>query len=192
MANVKLSQRELDLVTNTDFILTKNNIIAKVFDLFGELSEYEIKAANNFLDDDIKIVSPKISKGENYEGLPWVMLDYPRYFTAKDIFAIRTYFWWGNYFSVSLHLKGRFKNKLQVTSLKAHESQDWFLCCNEDEWQHHFRKDNYKLLSEFSEEEIQQLSFIKVSKKISLHQWDDAEPFLKETFAKMLALLQKK
>ncbi|OIR08285.1 hypothetical protein GALL_94530 [mine drainage metagenome] len=191
MANVKLSQRELDLVTNTDFILTKNNIIAKVFDLFGDLSEFEIKTANNFLDDEIKIIAPKISKGENYEGLPWVMLDYPRYFTTKDIFAIRTYFWWGNYFSVTLHLKGKFKERFQAASFMSQEKRDWFLCCNENEWQHHFRKDNYKLLNEFSEEEIQQLSFIKLAKKIPLHRWDDAEMFLKESFETMLGLLQK-
>lgn len=191
MANVKLSQRELDLVTNTDFILTKNNIIAKVFDLFGDLSEYEIKASNNFLSDEIKIISPKISKGENYEGLPWVMLDYPRYFTAKDVFAIRTYFWWGNFFSVTLHLKGRFRKQFQIKNFKS-EISDWFLCCNENEWQHHFRNDNYKLLDEFSEEEIQQLSFIKLAKKIPLHQWDEVELFLKETFENMFGLLQKK
>lgn len=192
MANVKLSQRELDLVTNTDFILTKNNIIAKVFDLFGNLSEYEIKTANNFLVDEIKMIPPKISKGENYEGLPWVMLDYPRYFTAKDIFAIRTYFWWGNYFSVTLHLKGKFKERFKAANFKSQEKRDWFLCCNENEWQHHFRKDNYKLLSEFSEEEIQQLSFIKLAKKIPLHRWNDAEIFLKESFETMLELLPKK
>ncbi len=165
MANVKLSQRELDLVTNADFILTKNKIITKVYDLFGEMSDYAVKEANNFLEDEIKIISPKISKGENYEGLPWVMLDYPRYFTEKDVFAIRTYFWWGNYFSITLQLKGKFRNKLQVANFKLQEKPDWYLCCNKNEWQYHFRNDNYKLLNEFSEEEIQQLSFIKLAKK---------------------------
>ena len=51
-------------------------------------------------------VEPKISKGEKYKGLPWVMLDYPRIFGKEDIMAIGTRFWWGHYFSVTLHLKG--------------------------------------------------------------------------------------
>ena len=43
-------------------------------------------------------VSPKISRGEQYLGLPYVMLDYPRIFSKENVFAIRTFFWWGNYF----------------------------------------------------------------------------------------------
>ena len=42
MANVKLSARELDLVNDAEFILTKNNIIAKVYELFGDLSSFYI------------------------------------------------------------------------------------------------------------------------------------------------------
>ena len=118
MANVKLSPRELDIVCNADLILTKNNIIAKVYDLFGSLSEYNVSTADQFLTEEIKNISPKISKGENYEGLPWVMLDYPRYFTANDVFAIRTYFWWGNFFSITLHVKGKFQQ--QFSSMKMY------------------------------------------------------------------------
>jgi len=185
MANVKLSPRELDIVCNADLILTKNNIIAKVYDLFGSLSEYNVSTADQFLAEEIKNISPKISKGENYEGLPWVMLDYPRYFTANDVFAIRTYFWWGNFFSITLHVKGKFQQQFQINNFKS-ENSDWYLCCNEAEWQHHFRENNFKLLNEFSDEEIRKLIFIKLAKKIPLNQWDDVETFLKKAFVTIL------
>jgi len=185
MANVKLSPRELDIVCNADLILTKNNIIAKVYDLFGSLSEYNVSTADQFLTEEIKNISPKISKGENYEGLPWVMLDYPRYFTANDVFAIRTYFWWGNFFSITLHVKGKFQQQFQINNFKS-ENSDWYLCCNEAEWQHHFRENNFKLLNEFSDEEIRKLIFIKLAKKIPLNQWDDVETFLKKAFVTIL------
>ena len=42
--------------------------------------------------------SGKISRGENYRGLPYLILDYPAYFSQKDIFAFRTMFWWGHFF----------------------------------------------------------------------------------------------
>ena len=167
MANVKLSQRELEIVTDPDFILTKNQVIAKVYTLFGELSEYYQTQAASCLPDEVKVLSPKISKGENYEGLTWVMLDYPRYFSADHVFAIRTYFWWGHFFSITLQLKGKYQQKIQITNLKS-AMPDWFLCCNEDEWQHHFREDNYQPLHKFSVDEIEKLSFIKLAKKIPI------------------------
>ena len=190
MANVKLSQREFDLVTSADIILTKNDIIAKVYDLFGELSDYAVKAGDNVLSEEIKSISPKISKGENQEGLPWVMLDYPRYFSNEHVFAIRSFFWWGNFFSITLHIKGKFLQQFQITNFKS-TFEEWYLCCNVEEWEQHFREDNYKLLDQFSDEEIQNLSFIKLAKKIPLQQWDDVELFLKDAFERILERIKK-
>jgi len=94
----------------------KNAIIGKASPFFGELSgilqerwrneawpegQQELQA--------ILQVPPRISKGENYKGLPWVVLDYPRCFGRDDVLAVRTLFWWGHYFSVTLHLKGSYK-----------------------------------------------------------------------------------
>jgi hypothetical protein len=194
MANVKLSAAELELVCNAEIILTKNNIIKTVYDLFGELSIFYINEVNKHesLNKVISSVPPKISRGENYEGLPWVMLDYPRYFARNDEFAIRTYFWWGNFCSITLQISGGFREKYQTVLKKIDksiETEGWFVCCNEDKWQHHFREDNYKPVSSFSEEEIERLTFIKLAKKIPLNQWDSIEIFLKENFTSILDLL---
>ncbi len=188
MANVKLSAAEIELVTNADFILTKNNIITKVYMLLGELSVFYVDEINKrkTLPHEVVAITPKISRGENYEGLPWVMLDYPRYFTATDVLAIRTYFWWGNFFSITLQLKGKY----QIKNFKSKIS-DWYLCCNADEWQHHFRADNYKPLNDFSDEEIEALSFIKLAKKIPLTQWDDIEILIRNDFITILNILEK-
>jgi len=34
-----------------------------------------------------------------------MVLDFPALFTTKTVFAYRTMFWWGNFFSASLHLE---------------------------------------------------------------------------------------
>jgi hypothetical protein len=190
MANVKLSANELELVTNTDFILTKNNIVAKVYELFGELSNYYRNEIKNYdLPVEITNIYPKISRGENYEGLPWVMLDYPRYFSGEDFFAIRTFFLWGNFCSITLQLKGKYKNKLQDASFKLQD--DWFICINENEWQHHFREDNYQTFSSFSKQQIAQLPFVKLAKKIPLHEWNNIENFLQKNFIELLNLVSQ-
>jgi hypothetical protein len=188
MANVKLSNAEMELINNSSIILTKNQIIEKVYQLFGKLSEsFTHLALQHHLPENIISISPKISRGENYEGLPWVMLDYPRYFRSKDFFAIRTFFWWGNFISITLQIKGRCKIDFEKlnSNLIANE---WFLCINENEWEHHFREDNYVPLSTFSITTISTLPFIKLATKIPLSKWDDIENILNEKFAFLLAL----
>lgn len=93
-ANVKLSKNELSLVCDEQFILTKNNIIEKVSQLYGLLSNSftNTLSESTNLPAEILSASPKIYKGEQYEGLPYVMLDNPRCFNKQDAFAIRCFF----------------------------------------------------------------------------------------------------
>ncbi|MFK5012123.1 hypothetical protein ACI4AC_27485, partial [Klebsiella pneumoniae] len=89
-----------ELVNNADWILTKNLIIEKVYELFGRVAAEYIDIYKKFPDFErstLFALSPKISKGEQYLQLPYVMLDFPRNFTDNDFFAIRTFFWWGNH-----------------------------------------------------------------------------------------------
>jgi len=110
-AKIGLSAEELILVNDPQVILTKNAVIDKVYQLFGRLSigmQERLQPMAKEL-DDVMDIPPKISRGESYLELPYVILDYPRYFRPHDIFAIRTMFWWGNFFSMTLHLKGNFR-----------------------------------------------------------------------------------
>ncbi len=189
---IKLSATELDLVTNADFILTKNSIICKVVDTFSVIANNmkEI-AAIHYLPNCIYNTTPKISKGENYLGLPWVMLDYPRIFNTHDTFAIRTFFWWGNCISITLQLSGKYQQQFQQTIFQklALANTDWQLCCNKDAWQHHFEASNYKPFNNFSLAELNSLCFIKLAKKIPLDEWDNMEIFLKANFEQVIQLL---
>ena len=88
-AKVTLSPKELELVNNADWILTKNHIIGKVYDLFGELANHyrqEFTTYKSFQHEVAFDIPPKISKGEQYEQLPYVMLDFPKInVTTHDI-----------------------------------------------------------------------------------------------------------
>lgn len=190
MTNVKLSVAEIELMQNASIILTKNRIIQQVYQLFGNLSESYQQTINehSYLPQEVIAIAPKISKGENYEGLPWVCLDYPRYFTQNHVFAVRTFFWWGNFCSITLQLKGSYLNNINVQQL-FQECADWYLCCNTNEWEHHFRADNYLPITQFSAEQIQRLSFIKLAKKIPLQEWDDIDNFFNQHFRKLFQAL---
>src|SRR5205085_6252317 len=95
---IQLSDFEKELLNNSEWILTKNNVIKKAQQLLGHVQENVSDYTNanaKIFPAEVAAISPKISKGENYLGLPWLMLDYPRYFDKENIFAIRAMFWWG-------------------------------------------------------------------------------------------------
>jgi len=178
---IQLSPFEQSLLKNADWILTKNAIIEKMKLLLQQCLEkqQELMQSKNFvLPEDVNSVSPKISRGENYHGLPWLMLDHPRYFDKENIFAIRTFFWWGHYFSTTFHLAGSYKNIFEekiISNYPSLKEQSFYLCINKAEWEHHFHEDNYRPIKEISVTEFQQFitekKFIKLSVKFELDKW---------------------
>jgi hypothetical protein len=199
-AKIRLSSKETELVNNAEVILTKNAVLQKARWLLEEVQREQqafLQANPGILPAEVLAVSPKISKGENYKGLPYLVLDLPRYFERNNHFAIRSLFWWGNYFSITLHLSGiykeRYKNKIESV-LEAMKEESFFIGTGNDEWEHHIESHNYRLLDEMSRDEFtihtSRNHFIKLVKKIPLHQWDDAEDILVQSFAKMINWLK--
>lgn len=193
-ANVSLSAFEQQLVTDANWILTKNGIIHKVYLLFGNLSEqYKIKTAVAQLPPETLLAAPKISKGENYEGLPYVMLDYPRCFGKEDTLAIRTFFWWGNFFSITLQLKGKYLQQyapfIEENRMLLAKQEIW-MNVNDEEWQHHFRENNMMPVADF-QQQLAHKKILKLAFKCKLEDWDIAETKLLHSFQLLLRLLQQ-
>lgn len=177
-AKLTLSEEELRLVTDPGVILTKNAIIQKLYVLFGKLSGQ--MGADLILPAEVATISPKISRGESYQGLPYVMLDYPRFFTTEHVLAIRTFFWWGHFFSVTLHLKGKYQLLYCRTLVKHFDwlsANGYAVSVCEDEWQHHTGSDDYRSLQGMDpagfEKIINEHPFVKLSKSFPLGQWQE-------------------
>ena len=189
----------MELVNNAEMILTKNAILKKVNQFLGHLQAKQQLIVNfhaAVLPEKVSGSSPKISKGENYKGLPYLILDYPRLFEHENIFTVRTLFWWGNFFSVTLHLTGNYKKEAEeklFASYQVMKEKGYYCYINEDQWEHHFEGANYVLLSEMSkndfEKSVWEKSFFKLTKKISLNQWDDAEELLLGYFKEIIEML---
>lgn len=189
---IRLSQKEMELVNNAAVILTKNTILQKVQLIFGHIAEQQqqlISVGKNMLPHELTHTSPKISRGENYRGLPWLMLDYPRKFEKENIFAVRTMFWWGNFFSITLHISGQYQKHFGPKIILAYQKlreEAFYICKNDDQWEHHFENENYtqiRLLSKNQFEEMAQKNdFIKLSFKIPIEKWDEADDVILEKF----------
>lgn len=123
-AKILLSEAEERLMRDADVILTKLAVVAKIEALFGRLADTyrEIAAPLEVLLPTAMVWQPKISRGEKYEQLPWLMLDYPRHFgKTNGQLAVRSFFWWGHYFSLQLQASGVYLAPLQQALLTAQD-----------------------------------------------------------------------
>ncbi|ULQ50816.1 hypothetical protein [Flavihumibacter fluvii] len=191
---IQLSTEEQEMAANTGIILTKNRIMAAVMEMFGDLSEAAVFYADehrNRLPEGIFRVPPKISRGENYQQLPWVMLDYPRVFEPSETIAIRHFFWWGNFFSVSIQVSGRFRQ--QLLDKVGEWPGNTHICVQASPWEHHFGQDNYLPITGMHREEILSIArerdFLKLSMAIPVSQWASSPTFLLNGFNNFLNLL---
>ena len=151
----------------------------------------------NNLPVEVFVKDPKISRGENYQQLPYVMLDYPRYFDKQDTLAIRTFFWWGNFFSINMQLSGDIKTKAMPNLIAAFlqlQQNDYWVCVHNNPWQHYFEEDNYIPLQKITIEQFGLMLtgdlFIKIGKKISIKHWETVALFVENSFEEMILLLK--
>ncbi len=148
------------------------------------------------LPEEVIEIPPKISKGENYKGLPYLILDHPRFFGKDDHFAIRNMFWWGNFFSITLHLSGNYKSKYAdkiESSFKFLKDESFSIGVSNDQWEHHFEKSNFLPLKEMSgatfKDYLANKEFIKLAKQFSLEEWDNAGDNLFTSFRQLIRWL---
>ena len=191
---LRLSPEELKLVSDPGIILTKNAITGKVYLLFGALADDFRNMAD--LPGEIATIAPKIAKGENYLGLPYVMLDYPRYFSADDIMAVRCFFWWGNFFSITLHLKGIYREMSSTAILRSYNmlsSLGYSLAISGDEWHHHFGTDNYRSIQSMDEHDfrlyITEHPYIKIARIFPISSWENLRQLFNKAFGELGELI---
>jgi hypothetical protein len=113
----------------------------------------------------------QIAKGENYEGYPYVMLDFPKFYGRNDIFTYRTMFWYGNFFIFSVILSGSYLPRYQAR-FEAHydelASEQLFLA-KEELWD--WREETTIALTAENREQIietlEHLPFLKLTRHLN-------------------------
>ena len=177
VSKIHLSPTEIELMQNAEIILTKNRVLQKMKSLLEEVQHKQTDFVRlNNLKEDIFKVSPKISKGENYLGLPYLILDYPRQTFENNFFFIRTMFWWGNFFSCTLHLanhsKDIFRNQIRDSySLFG----NYYISINDNAWVHHLKESDYQKIGSMTKQQFadacERFDHIKIATCHSLEEW---------------------
>ena len=194
-----LSQQEFSLIENTAIIHQKAVALSKIkqylYDFAQILSE-NCPQNPAFTALALEISPPKVSRGENYLGLPYLVLDHPASYSQSSIFAFRTLFWWGNFFSFTLHLQGEALEKTRAKLLLNQElikATNFYICVGDTPWQYNYESTNYKKASSLLETELLALlrdkSFIKLSYKLNLEDYQALNETGHAVFQKLLALI---
>lgn len=199
------SGTELSTLHNTKFFEVKASATKKIEHLFAEVRDgikNEIKRNKIIFPKEIDAINGKIFRGENYLGLPYLVLDFPKHFSKDSVLAFRTMFWWGNFFSFTLHLQGKALEewRKQHTPLLLSPKDDRRLrtefglyarkgihvCLNNNPWQYHYAKENYVLFDKLSTAEINKIllkkEFVKLSRKLALKDYKKLSAFCRESF----------
>jgi hypothetical protein len=194
VSKIQLSPTESELMQNAEVILTKNSVLQKMKMLLEEVQEQQLKLVGESSGKtEIFAIHPKISRGENYLGLPYFILDYPRFSTKSDFFFIRTMFWWGKFFSCTLHLSGASKTKFMGAIIESYtELKNYFIGVSDDPWAHHLEESDYIKIGLLTEnqfaENCKRFDHIKIAAKHPLNEWRKAPVVLYENWEFFLAV----
>lgn len=178
-----MSPEEIYCLSDQSFLQLKRKTSAKLLTLLEQthkaIESGLVQSKICLYHKGIQWKSVKISQGENYKGLPYFILDYPRYFSQEDILALRTMIWWGNEASVTLHLQGRYlkQNSNYIsTKLQDFKMADAYICLNDTPWEYTFHADNYLPITQITQEQYKHYlsrQFLKISIKIPFEKIDE-------------------
>lgn len=190
---MNLTSKELNVIHDTDFLLTKAMVLDKIRMLFSEI-QVNLKRQIEKLPADIIFTSPgKISRGENYQQLPYLVLDYPAHFSGKDIITFRTMFWWGHFYSTTLHLQGsylqRFRNNIENNQFILAKRNVYF-STGDTPWEYHFKPNNYQLFTPETSIKLDKVDFLKLSQKFSLNSYKTLDTKVLEFYLLMMDLIR--
>jgi len=194
-SSMDLTSEDLSLIEDSDFLLVKVQVLQKINSLMEETQsalQQKIGASDFVFPLDMNLSDGKISKGEYYLNLPYFVLDYPALFSKRDMFAFRTMFWWGNFFSATLHLQGTYLDEHRqhiADNIENLLNKDVYISVGDSPWDYHYKPDNYVLLQADHSAHVSSCEFLKFSKKINLTDWASVPSFSAETFELLVSVL---
>lgn len=200
MVEGRFSDEEIHLMSNRDIMLVKRQIMSKMADRFAQI---EAKFRQQIYEIDLPpgtlLKAGKISRGENYKGQPYMVLDYPRLFTGNDVLNVRLLFWWGHYFTMSLHLAGQYWEHQKAKFAKPLNlplRQSVRFQVTGSAWENDINAADFHYISDMDthlhQTKLKQSSFIKIVDCLSLDDTPNLEIFSIDVFKNFVSILKSR
>lgn len=185
LAEFQFTTEELDCLNNVQFFRTKRKAQQKLFKLLTETHQ-QLSSSIPAADFPTPTDEGKISRGENYNGLPYLILDYPKHFTRENSLAFRTLAWWGHDFCCSLLLFGQVwdsKREKLIGQLPALAEANCWLAAGHSPWEHHPAAGNHQPLQQTTQLGfLHQQNFFKISRTLPLEKAAQLPEFALESW----------
>ncbi|AMS26941.1 hypothetical protein AEM51_07850 [Bacteroidetes bacterium UKL13-3] len=192
-STIKLTKHELDFASDTIYPETKHSVIQKTQQLFVDCGQ---KLSQNPLYQEYTQHNEfKITRGEQYQKLPYMVLDYPQIKGGNVDLVMRTMFWWGHYFSCNLIIKTTHLTTKQNTIAIQQLSKTRVLV-GENLWEQDLYSTEFCKLSKLSFEDIKEListrTYLKLSRKIALRNHTKLPNIIDKVYSEWLTTLSIK
>ena len=179
-----LNSDEINLIKNTEILRLKTQALYKVEQGFQELQMAITELLKKYELYPIfqQFGLGKISRGENYKGLPYRVLDHPAIFKKEGILACRTMFLWGQYFSFTLHLSGKYLDSQRMNlfnQIDEMQKNNSYFCIHNNPWEYYLESNNYLLSKDIKRQDLEHYAmnkdFIKLSCMLALEDYQQIE-----------------
>jgi hypothetical protein len=138
----KLNNDEFNLISDTWYPILKKGAIEKIK---AQLANLGIQ-----MQDNQPHLSYKISAGENYQNLPYLVLDFPKISGPNFPFVFRTLFWWGKPISCQVLVRTNLhKNTIDKIISMSHPNT--LVLIGDNLWENDFNSIDFKRKSDLSD-----------------------------------------
>lgn len=159
----KLTNHELNFASDTSWPLLKRSVLEKVQE---ELHDFAKALA---LSSEL-LQEYKISKGDNLQGVPYLVLDTPRMHNGFT-WVCRTLFWWGHHISQTILINRSIWREAPLDWIGQLGSETRILIQEDAIWEPDITSESYMDIGQLQPHHVQQLGqaeWIKVGKVIAI------------------------
>lgn len=192
-STIKLTKHELDFASDTIYPETKQSVITKLQELFDTCAQTFLQ--NTVYKHYTSSRQYKITKGEQYKQLPFVVLDYPQITGGEVVFVLRTMFWWGHYISCNMIIQTNLLHEKQDLRAIRNLSKTLVLT-GENLWEQDLDSKYYMEIQKLTDEELEEWmhsrTFLKLSHKVPLTEHENLPTLADTIYTEWLNILSIK
>jgi len=125
-STINLTKKELLFAADSFYPITKQKVLRKISGLMdGAVNDVYKSYQNKLLFYENEGFIKKLSKGENYKEMPYLVMDTPQISGPGFKTLFRIVFWWGHYFTLNYYA-----HRSVVSDVKLRGWKKTHLCSN--------------------------------------------------------------